>query len=97
MDREVIEQKLESLRRCLHRVAEKCPSDPATLSRDPITPMTISSSDSAEQVEVVRGSLQGVRAILLRKEKRHRLVLGVRLIQQAAAVEIDVNDVVPVQ
>ena len=33
--------------------------------------------------------------ILLRKEKRHRLVLGVRLIQQAAAVEIDVNDVVP--
>jgi transcription termination/antitermination protein NusG len=33
--------------------------------------------------------------ILLRKETRHRLVLGVRLIQQAAAVEIDVNDVVP--
>lgn len=35
MDREVIELKLESLRRCLQRVAEKCPSDPATLSRDP--------------------------------------------------------------
>ena len=35
MDREVIEQKLESLRRCLHRVAEKCPSDPASLSQDP--------------------------------------------------------------
>ena len=48
------------------------------------------------QVEVVRGPLQGVRGILLRKEKRHRLVLGVRLIQQAAAVEIDVADVVPV-
>lgn len=47
------------------------------------------------QVEVVRGPLQGVRGILLRKEKRHRLVLGVRLIQQAAAVEIDVNDVMP--
>ncbi|TKB95359.1 MAG: UpxY family transcription antiterminator [Nitrospira sp.] len=47
------------------------------------------------QVEVVRGPLQGVRGVLLRKEKRHRLVLGVRLIQQAAAVEIDVNDVVP--
>ena len=45
-------------------------------------------------VEVIRGPLQGVRGILLRKEKRHRLVLGVRLIQQAAAVEIDVNDVV---
>jgi transcription antitermination factor NusG len=48
------------------------------------------------QVEVVRGPLQGVHGILLRKEKRHRLVLGVRLIQQAAAVEIDIADVVPV-
>lgn len=47
-------------------------------------------------VEVVRGPLQGVRGILLRKEKRHRLVVGVRLIQQAAAVEIDVADVTPV-
>lgn len=47
------------------------------------------------QVEVVRGPLRGVQGILLRKEKRHRLVIGVRLIQQAAAVEIDVNDVVP--
>jgi len=46
-------------------------------------------------VEVVRGPLQGVQGILLRKEKRHRLVIGVRLIQQAAAVEIDVQDVVP--
>ena len=46
-------------------------------------------------VEVVRGPLQGVKGILLRKEKRHRLVLGVRLIQQAAAVEIDVTDIVP--
>ena len=47
------------------------------------------------QVEVIRGPLQGVHGILLRKEKRHRLVLGVRLIQQAAAVEIDVRDVIP--
>jgi uncharacterized protein YutE (UPF0331/DUF86 family) len=35
MDREVIEHKLESLRRCLQRVEEKCPSDPATLGHDP--------------------------------------------------------------
>jgi len=48
-------------------------------------------------VEVIRGPLQGIRGILLRKEKRHRLILGVRLIQQAAAVEIDVNDVTPVR
>jgi len=47
-------------------------------------------------VEVVRGPLRGVHGILLRKEKRHRLVIGVRLIQQAAAVEIDVRDVLPV-
>ena len=32
--------------------------------------------------------------ILLWKGKRHRLVIGVHLIQQVAAVEIDVNDVV---
>ncbi len=35
MDREVIEQKLESLRHCLQRVADKCPPDPETLERDP--------------------------------------------------------------
>lgn len=35
MDREVIAQKLESLRRCLKRIEEKCPSDPATLEREP--------------------------------------------------------------
>ena len=35
MDREVIEQKLESLRRCLQRVADKCPPDPETLRQDP--------------------------------------------------------------
>ena len=46
-------------------------------------------------VEVVRGPLQGAHGILLRKDKRHRLVIGVRLIQQAAAVEIDAMDVVP--
>ena len=48
------------------------------------------------KVEVIRGPLQGVHGILLRKDKRHRLILGVRLIQQAAAVEINVGDVVPV-
>ena len=46
------------------------------------------------RVEVVRGPLQGIHGILLRKEKRHRLVIGVHLIQQAASVEIDVNDVI---
>ena len=35
MDREVVEQKLESLRRCLKRIETKCPSEAATLAADP--------------------------------------------------------------
>lgn len=34
MDREVVEQKLESLRRCLHRIETKCPADASTLAGD---------------------------------------------------------------
>ena len=34
MDREVIEQKLESLRRCLSRIETKCPADADTLVAD---------------------------------------------------------------
>lgn len=47
-------------------------------------------------VEVIRGPLEGVRGILLRKANRYRLVLAVNLIQQAAAVEIDAADVAPI-
>ena len=35
MDREVIEQKLESLRRCLMRIGEKCPDVPDVLAKTP--------------------------------------------------------------
>ncbi len=34
MDREVVGQKLESLRRCLQRIESKCPADAATLDAD---------------------------------------------------------------
>ena len=34
MDREVVEQKLESLRRCVQRIETKCPTDAATLVAD---------------------------------------------------------------
>jgi uncharacterized protein YutE (UPF0331/DUF86 family) len=34
MDREVVEQKLESLRRCLQRIETKCPTDAAMLIAD---------------------------------------------------------------
>jgi transcription antitermination factor NusG len=44
-------------------------------------------------VEVKRGPLEGVRGILLRKAKRHRLVISIHLISQSAAVEIDATDV----
>jgi uncharacterized protein YutE (UPF0331/DUF86 family) len=35
MDREVVEQKLESLRHCLRRIEVKCPTDAQTLATDP--------------------------------------------------------------
>lgn len=44
-------------------------------------------------VEVVRGPLEGMQGILVRKEKRHRLVIAVHLIQKAAVVEINDKDV----
>jgi transcription antitermination factor NusG len=47
-------------------------------------------------VEVIRGPLEGMRGVLLRKAQRYRLVIAVHLIQKAAAVEIDAADVVPV-
>jgi uncharacterized protein YutE (UPF0331/DUF86 family) len=34
VDREVVEQKLESLRRCVQRGADKCPDDAETLARE---------------------------------------------------------------
>jgi hypothetical protein len=58
----------------------------------PYDPHSYPHADMA--VEVVREPLQGVHGILLRKEKCHRLVIGVRLIEQAAVVGIDVNDVI---
>jgi transcriptional antiterminator NusG len=73
------EQEIDALRRLM---ASVLPYDPHPYLQEGM------------QVEVVRGPLQGVQGILLRKQKRHRLVIGVRLIQQAAAVEIDVNDIV---
>jgi len=35
VDRLIVEQKLESLRRCLIRIEEKCPPDPNLLTGDP--------------------------------------------------------------
>jgi len=48
------------------------------------------------EVEVVRGPLEGVRGVLVRKGSRARLVVAIHLIQQAASVELDAADVRPV-
>jgi transcriptional antiterminator NusG len=47
-------------------------------------------------VQVIRGPLEGVHGILLRKPKPFRLIISVNLIRQSAAVEIDAADVAPV-
>jgi transcription antitermination factor NusG len=44
-------------------------------------------------VQVVRGPLEGIQGRFLRSANACRLIIAVNLIQQAAAVEIDVDDV----
>ncbi|WHZ15139.1 MAG: Transcriptional activator RfaH [Nitrospira sp.] len=48
-------------------------------------------------VEVVRGPLTGVRGQLIRKANHDCLVIRVHLIQQAATVHIDMDEVIPLQ
>ena len=47
-------------------------------------------------VDVVRGPLTGLRGQLVRKAGQHCIVIRVHLIQQAAAVHIDIGEVAPV-
>ena len=49
-----------------------------------------------ERVRVVRGSLEGVEGVLVRKKNVYRLVLSVEMLAQSVAVEIDASDVTPV-
>lgn len=49
------------------------------------------------EVEVIRGPLVGLRGVFIRSAHHGRLVISVRLIQQAAAVELDACDVTPVE
>jgi transcription antitermination factor NusG len=48
-----------------------------------------------ERVRVMRGALEGVEGILVRKKNQYRLVLSVEMLAQAVEVEIDVLDVEP--
>jgi transcription antitermination factor NusG len=49
-----------------------------------------------ERVRVMRGTLEGVEGILVRKKNLYRLVLSVNMLAQSVAVEIDAADVEPV-
>jgi transcription antitermination factor NusG len=46
-----------------------------------------------DRVRVIRGSLQGVEGILVRKKNQFRLVLSVDMLAKSVAVEIDSSDV----
>lgn len=48
-----------------------------------------------ETVRVIRGSLEGVQGVLIRKKSLYRLVLSVEMLAQSVAVEIDAVDVEP--
>jgi len=48
-----------------------------------------------ERVRVIRGTLEGVEGVLLRKKNLCRLVLSVAMVAQSVAVEIDAADVEP--
>lgn len=48
------------------------------------------------RVRIVRGPLEGIEGILAREENRHRVVISVNLIQQAAAIEVSLEDVAAV-
>lgn len=50
-----------------------------------------------DQVRVIRGSLQGVEGILVRKKNQFRLVLSVEMLAKSIAVEIDAMDVESVE
>jgi transcription antitermination factor NusG len=49
-----------------------------------------------ERVRVIRGSLEGVEGVLLRRKNMCRLVLSVAMVAQSVAVEIDAADVEPI-
>ncbi len=48
-----------------------------------------------ERVRVIRGSLEGVEGVLVRKKNLYRLVLSVDMMAKSVAVEIDSTDVEP--
>ncbi len=48
-----------------------------------------------ERVRVIRGPLEGLEGILVRRKNLYRLVLSVEMLSQSAAVEVEASDVEP--
>ena len=78
----VPEVEIEGVRRL---VTSTLPVDPHPYLRE------------GDWVEVIRGPLAGLQGILLRRGSRARLVLSIRLIEQAVSVELDAADIAPVR
>ena len=78
----VPEAEIEGVRRL---VTSTLPVDPHPYLRD------------GDWVEVTRGPLAGLQGILLRKGSRARLVISVRLIEQAVSVELDADAVTAIR
>jgi transcription termination/antitermination protein NusG len=78
----VPEAEIEGIRRL---VTSTLPVDPHPYLRE------------GDRVEVVRGPLAGLQGLLVRKGSRARLVISVRIIQQAVCVDLDADAVTPVR
>jgi|SRR5579863_2531984 len=48
------------------------------------------------RVRIIRGPLEGVEGVLLRRGERNRVILSVHLIQQAASIEVNLTDITSV-
>jgi hypothetical protein len=47
-------------------------------------------------VRIVRGALEGMEGILIRKKGRLRVLVSINLIRQSAMIEVDAQDVEPI-
>ena len=74
------EYEIESIRRT---VDGRCRMEPHPFIR------------CGDRVRVIRGSLQGVEGILVRKKNQFRLILSVDMLAKSVAVEIDSADIEP--
>lgn len=52
--------------------------------------------NEGDPVQVVRGPLAGVRGRLVRKDRGHYVIVGVRVIHQGASIRINVEDIAPI-